>query len=456
MPGRLLSRALLALSSFALGCQPAVDELNQPLATGASQEDTPPGIPVDYVRTPAGWTHKSCVHEVPNGATVKGGDVFVSGRLIAHYERCGFEFIDVLNRPSEGARTSAAPPPPNSNGYLEYTFQNLPAGRRLSSVQSIMTVPQAPEAGTPQTNYYFSGVQSTVDLANDCGILQPVLQWGKKDAIGGTFWSIASWWVKRDMTYKVSVTNPTVSTGQGVTGSITYSTMSNSWTIDARVPTGGAATLNAAIPATTCRFNQLIGAALESYNASSCSQISKNRIDFTGIVFKDDLNATLTYAPSLQVPLMGPAPPCGWGVGTVGLPATFGQSTSLWSSIAWQGDAQPTGCGIITAGRGLVMGRSFSSCDGRFTLWMQEDGNLVLYWAGHGSIWASNTSGSSGRLATMQTDGNFVVYDGNFATAPWSSGSFNHPNSVFEITNDGNLVVRTGSFVWWQSFSGGH
>jgi hypothetical protein len=98
----------------------------------------------------------------------------------------------------------------------------------------------------------------------------------------------------------------------------------------------------------------------------------------------------------------------------------------------------PTECGVLRAGQWLGPDQSVFSCDGRFQLRMQSDGNLVLYHF-NSPIWASNTI--RGAMAVMQGDGNFVLYDtGGFV--PLSSGTV-VPGSHLGIQDDGNVVVYT-------------
>jgi Domain of unknown function (DUF1906) len=102
--------------------------------------------------------------------------------------------------------------------------------------------------------------------------------------------------------------------------------------------------------------------------------------------------------------------------------------------------APTSGCGTIQPGEGLVNGETYSSCDGRFSLAMQTDGNLVLYRNGAGATWASNTAGSDGYAAIMQGDGNFVLY-GHHSNALWNSGTNGHDGATLAVQTDGNLVV---------------
>jgi hypothetical protein len=94
-------------------------------------------------------------------------------------------------------------------------------------------------------------------------------------------------------------------------------------------------------------------------------------------------------------------------------------------------------------------GMQWLSCDRRFGLIMQTDGNLVLYDGpcvnGHCGtpLWASNTV-SCGGCVTMQGDGNLVVYGaaGQVAgDACWASGTNGHPGAYLQLQNDGDLVM---------------
>jgi len=94
----------------------------------------------------------------------------------------------------------------------------------------------------------------------------------------------------------------------------------------------------------------------------------------------------------------------------------------------------------LPAGQALHGGMWLYSPDGLYTLRMQVDGNLVLYWKDR-SLWASDTVGHVGDVAVMQGDGNFVIYQGRRAI--WSSGSGGHGHGAFYLTvqNDGNVVI---------------
>jgi hypothetical protein len=106
----------------------------------------------------------------------------------------------------------------------------------------------------------------------------------------------------------------------------------------------------------------------------------------------------------------------------------------------------------LTAGA-ILAGGSIRSCDGRFTLAMQGDGNLVLY-QNRTPLWASNTSGTTASYATMQGDGNLVLY--NAAHHPiWASHTNRHPGAYLVVQNDGNTVIYSGHTPLWATNTAG-
>jgi hypothetical protein len=120
---------------------------------------------------------------------------------------------------------------------------------------------------------------------------------------------------------------------------------------------------------------------------------------------------------------------------------------------------------VLLGNQSIGAGQSISSSDGRFSLVMQADGNLVHYWNGHGALWSTGTWGTQGKSAWMQYDGNFVLYTTATPTAGnylWSSNTAGYPGAYLAIQNDGNLVVYNhipgaiGFGPIWNSGTGGH
>ncbi len=98
----------------------------------------------------------------------------------------------------------------------------------------------------------------------------------------------------------------------------------------------------------------------------------------------------------------------------------------------------------------LFREETITSSDGRFTLKLQGDGNLVLRNDVGTAIWSSGTYGTPVTRALMQVDGNFVLYDSN-NTPYWSTGTYNYPGSHLVVQSDGNLVVYHDAFPRWES-----
>jgi hypothetical protein len=109
----------------------------------------------------------------------------------------------------------------------------------------------------------------------------------------------------------------------------------------------------------------------------------------------------------------------------------------------------PYDCRML-AGQVITDGQSLISCDGRFRLTMQYDGNLVLYQGG-AALWASNTWHSTVTTeepyaALMQSDGNFVIYNPD-RNPVWASGTAGYPGAHLVLQGDGNLVIYDSSGV---------
>ncbi len=113
----------------------------------------------------------------------------------------------------------------------------------------------------------------------------------------------------------------------------------------------------------------------------------------------------------------------------------------------------PRPCGRLGSAQVLGVNDTVTSCDGRFSLVMQGDGNLVLYQGGR-AIWSTGTPGRGGAFATLQSDGNFVLYTRN-SKALFSTRTANRPGAILAVQDDGNVVVYQGGVARWASNTGG-
>ena len=111
----------------------------------------------------------------------------------------------------------------------------------------------------------------------------------------------------------------------------------------------------------------------------------------------------------------------------------------------------------LTAGQSIKIGESIISTNKKFSLRMQQDGNLVLYKTEDKkdtALWNTQTNGKKATIAKMQEDGNFVLYDED-RNSYWNSGTNGHNKQPFiKIQNDGNLVIYTIEDKWNSGTSG--
>ncbi len=106
------------------------------------------------------------------------------------------------------------------------------------------------------------------------------------------------------------------------------------------------------------------------------------------------------------------------------------------------------GCGLLPSGQSLTPGQAVASCDGRFRLVHQTDGNVVLYDIVHGfrPIFNTGTFDKATSLLIMQTDGNLVLYSPSFEPL-YNTGTFGNPGARLAVQDDGNLVIYSPSNV---------
>lgn len=121
----------------------------------------------------------------------------------------------------------------------------------------------------------------------------------------------------------------------------------------------------------------------------------------------------------------------------------FTESTTLAS-------APPAGPpSEMLVGSKLMVGDQLASPNNRFHLFLQRDGNLVLYDQAR-AIWVSNTHGKDSKELLFQTDGNIVLYGGT-GLPYWHTATHGKPITRFVLQDDGNLVAyAVGGKARWS------
>lgn len=122
----------------------------------------------------------------------------------------------------------------------------------------------------------------------------------------------------------------------------------------------------------------------------------------------------------------------------------------VWSLFAAYPVHAAPGTDTLGPDEELRADQSITSNDGRFTLIMQSDGNVVLYQNGVRPLWESATMGSGATRLVMQSDGNLVAYRSDNVPV-WATGTVSSPSRLF-LQDDGNLVlIRIGAGVVWAT-----
>jgi hypothetical protein len=114
----------------------------------------------------------------------------------------------------------------------------------------------------------------------------------------------------------------------------------------------------------------------------------------------------------------------------------------------------------LSTGGSLRRGDTLISRNGRFTLWMQPDGNLVLY-DGAPAVGTAYWSTDTWRLpepkrpthVDMQADGHLVTYN-DLMWPSWGTGVFgpNYIQPYLELLDNGNLVIfHNGQTPVWST-----
>ena len=108
-----------------------------------------------------------------------------------------------------------------------------------------------------------------------------------------------------------------------------------------------------------------------------------------------------------------------------------------------------TGANTLAKDQTLHPGENLHTSGGQFELWMQADGNLVLYRGDGAVVWATYTQGNPGSSLIMQGDGNLVIYrpDG---TPIWDAGTWGTAADRLVLYDNGDLVLLdpTGQVIW--------
>jgi len=234
-------------------------------------------VSAKLVPTPGGLLSEECVHQVPSGSVVtklEGGYLSVqSGGKRMLLPPCShpqtIRSKTALRKHSEGKRDS---------GWIVWGES---MGTSYSSFNGGWAVPSAPSSSNSQTVFFFTGLE---DAGGD-EIIQPVLQWGPSEAGGGSYWSVASWWVTSTGQALYS-TLTQCNAGDSIWGTM-KETNNGSWTISTYINNANPTVLSVQNVAP----QTMATVTLEAYSIISCGDYpTSGTITFTNLAIDDQGN----------------------------------------------------------------------------------------------------------------------------------------------------------------------
>ncbi len=145
------------------------------------------------------------------------------------------------------------------------------------------------------------------------------------------------------------------------------------------------------------------------------------------------------------------SPECHFGVVTAsrpGIPGTPKEPLYSGLGAALRGEYQSS----LTFNQALRQLSALRSPDGRFYLWLQGDGNLVLYQDGNPPAVLWKVVDKNGTRLVMQADGVLVLQNAQQQPV-WSTNTYQGPDKTvtLKLQNDGNLVLyrdADGEAIW--------
>lgn len=237
----------------------------------------------DYVLTPAGLYHRSCVHDVGRGATIEADD-WIKGADGVRFQLPACEFPHFSN-----ARTSSEePPPPDVNGWVVDGYRHT--SNWIKTMQATWTVPPWPTNRADQVIYFFPGIEPE----SKDRILQPVLQWG----YSGNWWEISSWSCGSTCPHS---TPEYVNIGDTIVGTITGSSCTGAGACSWQIKTTEVGSASTTLNWNAGQSYHWAFLALEAYYVDRCNKYpDASALTFSSISVKKGDGSSATGAWSIH------------------------------------------------------------------------------------------------------------------------------------------------------------
>jgi hypothetical protein len=290
----------------------------------------PANVPSDYVITPFGYFHPSCVRQARQGETVlaDGRLRFADGSEETTAPVCGFPRYSPTGAPLVEGLSN---PDPLSISWSWIESGQVATSTTYDAVLATWTVPQTPTSNDGQTLFFFPALtHNHLTPPSEEPIIQPVLGWNDGQNAGP--WNIASWnCCPAGMTW--NSTPVTVNPGDQIQGTVMSAcgaalvTACSKYTITTEdVTTGQSTTLNVSFPSLE-NFVWAQSGVLEVYSIYQCSDFPPDgSITFSNVALFDNHFRRITspgWAPELFVTQGQTTPWCNYGVTVTDTTATL-------------------------------------------------------------------------------------------------------------------------------------
>jgi hypothetical protein len=302
MWGSLSLVAVAATVGLALGLPEPQGCGGAPPAASDDQSFGEYKVTADYLATPHGLHHRTCVFDVGSDAQIElDGTVTLA-------DSSSFKIPDCLYPPKVPPRTEGVTPTtPTTNGWVEDTYWVSPGW--IKEIKANWTVPADPPTKSGQIVFFFPSIEPSVSAPSP--IIQPVLQWGVSAAGGGPYWAIASWYCNTAPGVCIHSTLTQVKAGDALYGSVSGSSCTSAgvctWTTTTKDLTTSVSHVLTAKD--THSFFYAQGGVLEAYNITSCGNYpATTPLEYTNVYLYDSLGHVLT--PSWKAGYYNPLPSC--------------------------------------------------------------------------------------------------------------------------------------------------
>jgi hypothetical protein len=273
----------------------------------------PASVPADFVITPFGYFHPSCVAHLAKGDEVRRDENSVrhADGTFDSIHACAFPHFKADGEKITGDERATKKQPTIGHAWVEYASTTTSSS--FGYMYAYWNVPPAPSANNGQTVFLFPGMEDYSDVVT---IIQPVLGWNSDFA---SAWGIASWNCCASGT--VFEATPTrVNSGDTILGymfdTCAVGTLScSSWDIVTDDVTSGhySELLNTSSQGQT--FNWAFAGALEVYNIAACGNYPSNgSISYYNLgLYNDSFVQIASPAWSVTNSSGGLTPQCNYG-----------------------------------------------------------------------------------------------------------------------------------------------